>query len=183
MALVARLDKKTGLRVMCGRKDAQGQFTCAGQLAYIAQGGTPGAENFYRSLKMGQGWTENGDGTWSLTRYAQNRLRSANRRLDHGRLTEAEWRQQAAPRFRRDYSPAIASRWLGEDAAAHHEQNLHPPTVDPPLHLPIVAICPKCGQRNTIEAGPLKIVELFFNPEHPDIDGLFADQEGDDPTT
>jgi hypothetical protein len=69
MTVKARLDRKTGRRVLCGFAGN----TCPGELAAISAVGRPGPGQI-RRLIIRPGWTRDAAGVWYLTKVAQARL-------------------------------------------------------------------------------------------------------------
>ncbi|CAN5766539.1 hypothetical protein BH23CHL2_BH23CHL2_24930 [soil metagenome] len=130
--LKARLDKKTGLRVFCGRKRCRGEF---GHITIIRGS---------RVFRWGAGWRQCEDGVYEATKHVRDRIERGFSPRNRG-----AYRDSQAPKGRLHTT-------LGHDPAFDHG------AVDLPAQLPVVARCPlsDCGQLNEITAEALDVIQF-----------------------
>ena len=126
--LLARLDKRTRVRVLCGRME------CDGQIAEIEEYPQEGADLngkptilMLRSVRMFPGWAPRRDGVWTLSHYAERRLRKGEQ-----------------PKLRHTQDRRADGIDLGRVEALRASPDL-----------PIEATCPGCGWRNRLESDVL----------------------------
>ena len=131
MTQLARLDKDSGLRVMCWRP------RCSGELAQVSEsagfvvvqmggGSMPLRERERRRvLTLGPGLRQDDRGRWTYTKYARDRMQ-----------------QGKAPTFRRPI-PRQLDRKLAQARRR--------------VALPAEAECPRCGDFSVLDAETLRV--------------------------
>jgi hypothetical protein len=141
--LTARLDNKTGLRVLCGRQ------TCRGHIGDISQGTrlrSP-SEITSRMFLFVVGYHKRPDGFWELPPRVK-------KRIAHGQLALNRHRHRLGTSRSED----------GEFKAEYGHQSLAMPTT-----FPAVAVCPVCGEENALIPENLRLIgwPLQGSLQHP----------------
>jgi hypothetical protein len=136
----ARLDRATGERILCGRRDRTGQATCPGRLADVRHGQAVALQGF----TAGQ---QRPDGTWDWwepTRWRRRAVTEAKRLRQTGRIDSEEAARRTRPRFRRPYGPA-RDRRRGEPPMERGA------FIHPPAHVR----CERCSTWSLIDPAEL----------------------------
>jgi hypothetical protein len=126
---MARLDKKTELRVFCEKT------TCRGQLATISESG----KGRVRELVMLTGWDCSERGVWFETEWSKRQQRLGLR---------------DGPSNRRGHRATSINLETGKKVPLPPIQAggyLH--------DLPAIAICSRCGHRNVLDAKELRVLD------------------------
>src|SRR2546422_11188646 len=131
----ARLDRETGLRVLCGAR-LNGRFICGGQLARV---GVLEADAT-RLLCMLDGWRHRGRGHWIVNNHSV-RQRAVGQR----------------PRFRRRRETSRSSP-ADPNLAAFPSLGPTDNYVIQPWPTGSLADCPRCGRTNVLTAEHLRVL-------------------------
>jgi hypothetical protein len=141
--VIARLDSRTGKRVLCGRRNTSGDLTCSGWLARVHE-----VETLAGPARIGtplEGWTpkepserERGVGDWwTPTRYSEQRAEEVRRLVRAGAIPEDREAKGTLAKWR------TLNRGVDVNISAR----------DLPRHFK----CPKCGRWNILDAKMLEI--------------------------
>jgi hypothetical protein len=140
--VLARLDKTTGLRVLCGAVGG----TCRGELARVAI-----LEGDRRVLCMLDGWRRSapdaeGRRHWMVNNHSVARAAKATAAVRRGALSVDQLEARRRPRFRQ---PIPENRDVHRSAYGITPDNY---VIDPVPKLGILADCPLCGRVNLLAA-------------------------------
>ena len=145
MRPTARLDNKTGLRVLCGAKDDDGRYTCRGELARVAV-----LKADRRVLCMLDGWKHKARGHWVLNAHSARRLAGAESAVSRGLLSAEQLAERSRPRFRRPIPVGSDANAAGYGLSADNYV-VFPGTAG------ILADCPRCTRTNVLTETALRV--------------------------
>jgi hypothetical protein len=138
--LLARLDRATGLQVLCGMP------TCRGVLARVA------VVDDRRLLCMLDGWKHKARGHWTLNNHSVHLQKVATTEVSRGDLAPDQLVGRGRPRNRRPIDRA-EERDANRAAFGLSSDNY----VIQPWPSGILADCPRCGHVNTLTAAQLRV--------------------------
>lgn len=149
--IYARLDKKTALRILCGR----GATECDGQLAVVECANTAlcDVDEARRYLFFLEGWLPREDGVWAMTPHATKQVLRGWRPSFHRSPNGIRKMPAGDPAFEKTASETgikDAEQWLRKQARQRSAG--HRVTA-----LPVKAKCPKCGWLQTLDAAKLEL--------------------------
>ncbi|HEY8755285.1 MAG TPA: hypothetical protein VIN65_02895 [Candidatus Dormibacteraeota bacterium] len=129
--ILARLDRTTGMQVLCGMKNERGMHTCRGEVAHIE------IVDGKRVLSMLDGWKQRGSPNhFTLNNHSVRLRKVAHVKVSRGDLAPDQFAGQGRPRTRREA--------LGDWAIF-------------PAKGIILADCPQCGHVNTLTGSALRV--------------------------